>query len=81
MLVAGRWERTQLSWVSTQGNLFLFTSASGRTQSMTLRLVDRLIQQGAMHVLTQQTVVDGALDAVAQAAMRNSVDSQLGDCS
>ena len=76
-----QWERTQLSWIGPHGTMFLFTSASGRTQSMTLRLVDRLIQQGAMHVLTQQTVVDGALDAVAQAAMRNSVDSQLGDCS
>ena len=82
LLMGGsQWERTQLSWIGPHGTMFLFTSASGRTQSMTLRLVDRLIQQGAMHVLTQQTVVDGALDAVAQAAMRNSVDSQLGDCS
>jgi hypothetical protein len=82
LLMGGsQWERTQLSWIGPHGTMFLFTSASGRTQSMTLRLVDRLIQQGAMHVLTQQTVVDGALDAVAQAAMRNSVESQLGDCS
>ena len=82
LLMGGsQWERTQLSWIGPHGTMFLFTSASGRTQSMTLRLVERLIQQGAMHVLTQQTVVDGALDAVAQAAMRNSVDSQLGDCS
>ncbi|CAN7466186.1 DUF1631 domain-containing protein [Acidovorax sp. LjRoot74] len=77
LLVAGRWERTQLSWIGSHGNLFLFTSASGRTQSMTLRLVDRLIQQGALHVIAQQTVVDGALDAVAEAAMRNSVDSRM----
>ena len=73
LLVAGRWERTQLSWVSTQGNLFLFTSASGHSQSMTLRLVNRLIEQGALQVITQQPVVDGALNAVAQAAMRNSL--------
>ncbi|MBT9513647.1 MAG: DUF1631 domain-containing protein [Acidovorax sp.] len=77
LLVAGHWERTQLSWIGSHGNLFLFTSASGRTQSMTLRLVDRLIQQGALHVIAQQTVVDGALDAVAEAAMRNSVDSRM----
>lgn len=75
--VAGHWERTQLSWIGSQGNLFLFTSASGRTQSMTLRLLERLFHQGAMQVLTEQTVVDGALDAVAQAAMRNSVESRL----
>lgn len=77
LLVAGKWERTQLSWIGSNGTFFLFTSASGHTQSMTLRLVDRLIQQGALHVLSQQTVVDGALDAVAQIAMRNSVESRL----
>ncbi|RYF53663.1 MAG: DUF1631 family protein, partial [Comamonadaceae bacterium] len=71
------WERTQLSWIGSQGNLFLFTSVSGRTQSMTLRHLDRLFQQGALQVLTDQSVVEGALDAVAQAAMRNSVESRL----
>lgn len=77
LLVAGKWERTQLSWIGPHGTLFLFTSPSSRTQSMTKRLLDRLIDQGSMRVLTQQTVVDGALDAVAEAAMRNSVDIRL----
>ena len=75
--VEGQWERTQLSWIGPHGTLFLFTSARGRSQSMTLRLLDRLIEQGAMRIVTQQTVVEGALDAVAQAAMRNSVDVRL----
>ena len=74
--VAGQWERTQLSWIGSHGNLFLFTSASGRTQSMTLRLLDRLLQQGALQVLAEQTVVDNALNAVAQTAMQNSVESR-----
>ena len=74
--VAGQWERTQLSWIGSHGNLFLFTSAAGRTQSMTLRLLDRLLQQGAMQVLAEHTVVDNALDAVAQTAMQNSVESR-----
>jgi len=77
LVVAGQWERTQLSWIGSHGNLFLFTSPAGRTQSMTLRLLDRLFQQGALEVLTEQTVVDVALDAVAQLAMRNSVESRL----
>ena len=77
LLVAGKWERTQLSWIGPHGTLFLFTSAYGRTQSMTQRLLDRLIEQGSMRVVTQQTVVEGALDAVAQAAMRNSLDVRL----
>lgn len=74
--VAGQWERTQLSWIGSHGNLFLFTSASGRTQSMTLRLLDRLLQQGSLQVLAEQTVVDNALNAVAQTAMQNSVESR-----
>ena len=74
--VAGQWERTQLSWIGSHGNLFLFTSASGRTQSMTLRLLDRLLQQGALQVLDEQTVVDNALNAVAQTAMQNSMESR-----
>lgn len=77
LLVAGKWERTQLSWIGAHGTLFLFTSPSSRTQSMTKRLLDKLIEQGSMRVLTQQTVIDGALDAVAEAAMRNSVDIRL----
>ena len=44
---------------------------------MTLRLLDRCFQQGSLQVLSQQPVVDVALDAVAQAAMRNSVDSRM----
>ncbi|MDP3230363.1 MAG: DUF1631 family protein [Acidovorax sp.] len=77
LLVGGDWERTQLSWIGSNGNLFLFTSTTGRTQSMTLRLLDRLLQQGALQILTEQNVVDGALDAVAQLAMHNSMESRL----
>ena len=74
--VAGQWERTQLSWIGSHGNLFLFTSASGRTQSMTLRLMDCLLQQGALQVLVEQAVVDNALNAVAKTAMQNSVENR-----
>lgn len=77
LLVAGSWERTQLSWASPHGTLFLFTNSYGSTQSMTRRSLDKLLAQGAMRVISQQTVVEGALDAVAQVAMRNSVDVKL----
>ena len=77
LLVSGKWERTQLSWIGPHGTLFLFTSAYGRTQSMTKRLLDKLVAQGSMRVISQQTVLEGALDAVAEAALRNSVDIRL----
>lgn len=74
--VAGKWERTQLTWMGPHGTLFLFTSASGRSQSMTKRLRDRLLAKGTLRVVAQQTVVGEALDAVARTAMRNSVDTR-----
>lgn len=71
------WMRTQLSWASPHGTLFLFTSSTGSTQSMTRRLRDKLIAAGTMRVISSQAVVDGALDAVVQTAMNNSVDVSL----
>ena len=71
------WMRIQLSWASPHGTLFLFTNAAGSTQSMTRRLRDQLTAAGKMRVISSQAVVDGALDAVAQTAMNNSVDLSL----
>ncbi|MDP3652396.1 MAG: DUF1631 family protein [Rhodoferax sp.] len=75
LLVKDHWVRTQLTWASPHGTLFLFTSVFGTPQSMTRRSRDKLAQAGQLRVVTGQTVVDGALDAVAQIAMRNSVDT------
>jgi len=73
----GEWVRTQLTWASPHGTLFLFTSAAGSTQSMTRRTHDKLVAAGQLRVISAQPVVDGALDAVAQQAMKNSLDSTL----
>lgn len=77
LLVNDKWVRTQLTWASPHGTLFLFTSVLGTTQSMTRRSRDKLVAMGAMRIVSTQTVVDGALDAVAQIAMRNSIDISL----
>jgi hypothetical protein len=71
------WVRIQLTWASPHGTLFLFTNAIGSTQSMTRRLRDKLVESGKLRVISGQAVVDGALDAVAQVAMQNSVDTVL----
>ena len=67
------WIRSQLSWASPQGTLFLFTNAYGQTQSMTKRSRDRMLATGAMRVVSAAPMVDGALDAVAQSALMNSM--------
>ena len=73
--VDSQWTRTQLTWASPQGTLFLFTTASGSTQSMTRRSLNRLFAAGRMRVLAGHPVLDGALDAVAQTALFNSLDN------
>ena len=73
--VGSHWTRTQLTWASPQGTLFLFTTASGSTQSMTRRSRNRLLAAGKMRVMAGHPVVDLALDAVAQTALFNSLDN------
>ena len=48
----GRALRTQLTWVSPQQTLFLFTAADGSTQSMTRRVRDKLASTGALRLAT-----------------------------
>lgn len=73
LLVGDKWERTQLSWIGSHGNLFLFTNTYGHTQSMTRRVLDKRVARGALRIISGQTVVEGALDAVARTALRNSL--------
>ncbi|RFO98190.1 hypothetical protein DIC66_05610 [Rhodoferax lacus] len=77
MWTAGQWQRTQLTWASPHGTLFLFTGIFGTTQSMTRRSRDKLLATGRLRLVSGQSVDQEALDAVAQTAMRNSVDSVL----
>jgi hypothetical protein len=55
--------------------LFLFTSVLGATQSMTRRSRDKLEAAGNLRVISGAPVVDGALNAVAQMALQNSLNS------
>jgi hypothetical protein len=73
----GQWQRTQLTWASPHGTLFLFTGVFGATQSMTRRSRDKLLATGRLRLVSGQAVDEEALDAVAQTAMRNSMDSVL----
>jgi hypothetical protein len=67
------WERWQLTWASPHGLLFMFTHANGSTRSMTRRKLQQMLAQGSLRLVSAHPVVDGALDAIAQAAWRNSL--------
>lgn len=73
------WQRTQLTWASPHGTLFLFTRPDGSTQSMTRRMRERMMREGLLRVLSTQPVVAGALDEVARTALRNTVSTPGAD--
>jgi len=64
--------RCQITWASPHGTLYLFNTVSGKSVSMTRRNLDRLIDQDRLRMIARQSVVDDALDAVAQQALQNS---------
>ena len=71
-LLGDSWERWQLTWASPHGLLFMFTHANGATRSMTRRKLNTMLAQGTLRLVSAHPVVDGALDAVARAAWRNT---------
>lgn len=74
----GAWQRVQLSWISSHGTMFLFTSVGGKTQSMTQRLFERLLAEDKLRVVSEQaSMVEEALDAVVHTAMLNSIVADL----
>ena len=69
------WQRLQLTWISPHNTMYLFTSARGKTQSMTQRMLERLLSQGKLRIVSDQaSMLDGALDAVVHTATLNSID-------
>ena len=64
--------RCQLTWASPHGTMFLFNGANGRSISLTLRGLERLQELGRLRVVADHSVVDEALDQVAQQALFNS---------
>jgi len=72
VMVRGHWTRWQLTWASPHGLLYMFTDAEGRPESMTRQIVEKLVALGAMRPLPSQSLVDGALDALAREALQNS---------
>jgi hypothetical protein len=76
LMVQGQWIRAQLTWASPHATLFMFTSLAGSAHSMSRRTLDRLRAQSRIRIVAERNVVDEALDQVAQAALKNSLDGK-----
>jgi hypothetical protein len=75
MMLEGHWTRMQLKWTSPHRTLFMFVAHGGKAHSMSQRSMDKLRVQGMIRVVSDGQLVEKALDAVAQTALRNSVDA------
>jgi hypothetical protein len=73
LMLDGAWVRAQLTWASPMRTLFMFVSRGGKAHSMSKRTMDKLATQGLIRLISDGLLVDKALDAVAQTALRNSV--------
>jgi hypothetical protein len=71
-----KWTRMQLTWASPHGTLFMFTSLSGSAHSMSRRTLERLRADGTIRIVAERNVVDEALDEVAKAALKNSLENK-----
>lgn len=74
LMVKGEWVRAQLTWASPHATLFMFTSLAGSAHSMSRRTMDRLRAHSHIKVVAERNVVDEALDQVAKAALKNSLE-------
>jgi hypothetical protein len=76
LMVKDKWIRAQLTWASPHATLFMFTSQAGTAHSMSRRTLDRLRADGMIKIVAERNVVDEALDQVAKAALKNSIDGK-----
>lgn len=79
LALGGVWVRAQLTWASPHKTLFMFISSGGMAHSMSRRTMDRLRGLGLIRLISDGRVVDHALDAVAQAALRNDLENAGGN--
>lgn len=75
LFIDGAWSRWRLAWASPQLLLFMFADGAGKYRSMTRSVLETLIAIGALRLVSGQTILAGALDAVAEAALLNSMES------
>lgn len=75
LLSQGQWIRAQLTWASPHGTLFMFTGVAGKPYSMTRRALDKMQAVQTLRIISQDSLVAGALNAVAQTALRNTISA------
>lgn len=66
IMTNGSFVHTQLTWASPHGTLFLFTGANYSTQSMTRRMRNKLVKEGALRISPTQGPLNGTASLASQ---------------
>ena len=61
--------------------MFVFVSGAGAAHSMTIATIEKLLAEGKIRLVAEGRMVENALNAVADAALQNSAQSQGGKSS
>ena len=73
--------RAELVWISAEGTMFMFTTATGLSKSMTRSSLDKLIHQGGLKVVQSQyglnEVFEQTMDAAEQIVLRDTLSNPL----
>lgn len=72
MTVDDQWVRAQLTWISLYKTLCIFTSAGGRTHSLTEPLLQYMLLQGMVKVISHEGVLPVSPAGEASPAKHNS---------
>lgn len=74
IMTNGSFVHTQLTWASPHGTLFLFTGSNYSTQSMTRRMRNKLVKEGALRISPTQGPTGTTSAAVTQPASLKKSD-------
>ncbi len=77
LITNGRAVRTQLTWASPHGTLFLFTAPDNSTQSMTRRMRDKLADDGSLRVVPAPKPAAAPARTGGVATTRSSIPAPL----
>lgn len=69
-----QWVRAQLTWASPHNTLYMFTDAGNKPYSLTRKSLEKMVVKNLLRMVANEGVVVSALDAVAQTAVRNTIN-------
>lgn len=79
MLHDGRPMSAQLVWISAERTMYMFTTPTGRNQTLTRSSLDKLIHQGDVKIIQRREGLDDIFEQALDTAEQNALRETLAD--